>query len=85
MIGRSKDLVAFRGQGGRLGTHLVSNTKEAHPKREIRSKCNHLSGGRKQKLKSRFLYWSIFGRFPAKLGPRTPPDGAGSKNGAVRT
>ncbi len=31
------------------------------------------------------MHLLVFGRFPAKLCPRTPPDGPGSKNGAERT
>ncbi len=31
------------------------------------------------------LCWPIFGRFPAKLGPKTLPDESGSKNDAERT
>ncbi len=29
--------------------------------------------------------YSVFGRFPAELGPETPSNGSGSKNGAERT
>ncbi len=41
-----------------------------------------LSSGHNRKLKSRFWVCTIFGRFPANLGPRTSPDGSGWKNGA---
>ncbi len=40
-----------------------------------------LTSGLNRKLK----YRSVFGSFPAKLGPRTPLNGSGSKNGAERT
>ncbi len=38
-----------------------------------------------KKLKYRLKRWSVFSRFPANLGPKTPPDGSGSKDGAERT
>ncbi len=44
-----------------------------------------LTSGLDRKLKSRLKFWSVLGRFPAQLGPKTPPDGSGSKNGAERT
>ncbi len=44
-----------------------------------------LTSGLNKKIKYRLKCWSVFGRFPAKLGPRTPPDGSGSKNGAEST
>ena len=44
-----------------------------------------LTSGLNRKLKSRLKFWPVFGRFPAKLGPRTPLNGPGSKNGAERT
>ena len=43
-----------------------------------------LASGLARKLKYRLNCWSIFGRFPAKVGPRIPPDGSGSKKGAKR-
>ena len=44
-----------------------------------------LTSGLNRKLKSRLKFWSVFGRFPAKLGPRTPLNGSGLKNGAEGT
>ncbi len=44
-----------------------------------------LTSGLNRKLKYKLKCWSVFGRFPAKLGPRTPSDGSGSKKGAERT
>ncbi len=44
-----------------------------------------LASGLNMKLKSRLKFWSVLGRFPAKLGPKTSPDGSGSENGAERT
>ncbi len=46
---------------------------------------SNLSSGHDRKLKSGFQFWSIFGRLPAKLGPKTLPSGSGLKNGAERT
>ena len=43
------------------------------------------TNGLNRKLISRLKFWSVLIRFPAKHGPRTPPDGSGSKNGAERT
>ncbi len=53
----------------------------------LRAKINtqNLTIGLDRKLKYKLKFWSVLGRFPAKLGPRTPPDGSGSKNGAERT
>ncbi len=44
-----------------------------------------LTSGLDRKLKYRLKFWSVFGRFPAKLGPKTPLNGPGSKHGAERT
>ena len=38
-----------------------------------------------RKLTSIFWFWSVLGRFSAKLGPKTPLNGSGSKNGVERT
>ncbi len=38
-----------------------------------------------RKPKYRLKFWWVFGRFPAKLGPKTPLNGPGSKNGVKRT
>ncbi len=43
------------------------------------------TSGLNRKLKYRLKCWWLFGRFPAKLGPKTPLNGSGSKNGAERT
>ncbi len=37
------------------------------------------TGGLNRKLKYSLNLWSFLGRFPAKLGPKTPPDGPGSQ------
>ena len=42
------------------------------------------TSGLTRKLKSKLKCWSVFGRFPATLGPRTPLNGPGSKTGAER-
>ncbi len=44
-----------------------------------------LTGGLNKKLKYRLKFWWVFGRFPAKLGPRSPLNGPGSKKCAERT
>ncbi len=44
-----------------------------------------LTSGLTRKLASKFKFWSVFGRFPAKLGPRTPLNRSGSTNGEERT
>ncbi len=46
---------------------------------------HQLTSGLNRKLKYKSKFWSVLGRFPAKLGPKTPPDGSGSENGAERT
>ncbi len=43
------------------------------------------TSGLNRKLKYRLKCWSVFGRFPAKLGPRISLNGSGSENGAKRT
>ncbi len=44
-----------------------------------------LTSGLNRILKYRLKFWSVFERFPAKLGPRTSLNGSGSKHGAERT
>ncbi len=44
-----------------------------------------LTSGLKGKAKSRLQFWSVFNRFPAKLGPKTSLNGSSSKNCAERT
>ncbi len=47
------------------------------------NKVSLLSGGHDRKLK--FQFWSMFCRFPAKLGPKTASNWSGSKTGAELT
>ncbi len=63
---------------------------ELHPSRawrwaDLREDRQIPPSGLNWKLKSRLKFLVALGRFPAKLGPRTPVNGSGSKNGAELT
>jgi hypothetical protein len=64
-----------------LGPEIRSNgsgSKNGAERTENQStdKVATLTRGLNQKLKSRLKFWVVLGRFPAKLGPKTPPDGS---------
>ncbi len=61
---------------GAPGPRLVHEPQQAEPNP---TSCLN------RKLKYRLKFASVFDLFPAKLCPRSPPDGSGSKNGAERT
>ncbi len=78
----------LNGSGSKNDAERTQN----YPRRLIRRPCRdhfdmfrELNSGLNRKLKYRLKLWSVFGLLPAKLGPRTPLNGPGSKNGAERT
>jgi hypothetical protein len=68
---RSVPCCSWRRRPGNRGAAAMRTLKIALPTQTRKLNC--------------FLFSTILDRFAAKLGPRTPPDGPGSKNGAQST
>jgi hypothetical protein len=72
-----------RTTGGRESAPPVRHHLERCQQQKTSGVCL-LTSGRNRNLKYRLKFWSAFDCLPAKLGPRTPLNMSGSKNGAER-
>ncbi len=92
-VGRPAGLVDMSKQVGLLGGWILhistgpAGPVDMYPPESV-GICfgiAYLTSGLNRKLKSKFKFWLVLGRFPAKLGLKIHLNGSRSKNGAERS